>query len=340
MRRSAVAVALVVALGGGVALGWWSNAMVADVAPEPAEVPSVLTATVREGVLDDAILVEAGFDFAPAGAIRGAGVVTAAPDARAVVEEGESPFEFELAPQFVLLGERPMFRDLVAGSRGQDVVQLHAALNRLGYDVEAEDGVVTTQTFRAWQAFKADRGVDMVRLPAVIGSREIDFLPHLPVRIGTIVTDVGETAAGVVAELELEEPSAFVVLPASIRATQAEARDVFLISPVDQSLVETVVISRQVRDDGALRLEVDADVPSEWLGLPLRGRIGGSADTGAGTIVPLAAISTGPDGTGVVQVLDASGTQRSVDVAVLATTRTEAMVEGDVAPGDAVVIGQ
>ncbi len=340
MRRSAVVVVLVLALCGGVALGWWSNGMVADVAPEPVQVPRVLTVEAREGVLDDAILVEAGYDFVSAGVIRGAGVVTAAPVADTVVAEGESPFEYELVPQFVLVGERPMFRDLVAGTHGGDVVQLHAALHRLGYDVDAEGKVVTTQTLRAWRDFLLDRDVEFARAPTRIGSGELAFVADLPARIGQVATGVGELASGVVAELEELEPSVFVVLPASIPYARVEVSPVFLISPVDQSLVEALVTSSRTGDDGALRLGLDADVPDEWLGLPLRGRIGGSADSEAGTIVPLAAISTVWDGTGMVHVLDASGTQRAVDVRVLATTRTEAMIAGDVEPGDAVVIGQ
>lgn len=87
-------------------------------------------------------------------------VVTRVPEPGDTVEEGDVAVEVAGRPILVLQGELPAYRDLRPGSSGDDVAQLQAALNRLGYDVGEVDGVFGPATEAGLEAWYADVGYE------------------------------------------------------------------------------------------------------------------------------------------------------------------------------------
>ena len=66
--------------------------------------------------------------------------------------------EVTTRPVFVLQGELPMYRRLVIGTEGPDVVQLEQAMVRLGYDPGTVDTVFDASTAAAVEQMYADAG--------------------------------------------------------------------------------------------------------------------------------------------------------------------------------------
>lgn len=87
-------------------------------------------------------------------------VVTRVPETGDTVEEGDVAVEVAGRPILVLQGELPAYRALRPGSSGDDVAQLQAALNRLGYDVGEVDGVFGPATEAGVEAWYADVGYE------------------------------------------------------------------------------------------------------------------------------------------------------------------------------------
>lgn len=77
------------------------------------------------------------------------GVVTTLPERNAQLDEGDLLLTVSGRPVFILQGEIPVYRDLVPGLYGPDVLQLETALKRLGFDPGAVDGTYDAQTSTA-----------------------------------------------------------------------------------------------------------------------------------------------------------------------------------------------
>ncbi len=76
-------------------------------------------------------------------------VVTATPNRGAVIKEGAVALAVSGRPVFVLEGDSPSHRDLVAGTVGDDVRQLERGLARLGFSPGQIDGVFDASTSSA-----------------------------------------------------------------------------------------------------------------------------------------------------------------------------------------------
>ncbi len=133
----------------------------ADAAPPDA---STLTTAVERRVLQERIITRGTVVTAstvqsvPAGQ---AGLTPVVTDARvapgSLVEEGIVAVVVAGRPVITLRGSFPSYRDLVPGSQGPDVLQLQAALLRLGYDIgvaspDGSFGVSTARAVEAWYA--------------------------------------------------------------------------------------------------------------------------------------------------------------------------------------------
>ncbi len=161
--------ALVVAIAVfAAAAGWFagrqlksSNEAQADVA---APEPSLITVAVESVSLESSVVVRGTVRFEGSTSVTvsgglGPAVVTGAPPAQGdVVNEGDVFVEVTGRPVFVLAGELPMFRSMVPGAEGDDVVQFEEALQRLGYDVGAVDGVYDEALEQAVTAWYTDAG--------------------------------------------------------------------------------------------------------------------------------------------------------------------------------------
>lgn len=77
------------------------------------------------------------------------GVITTLPVRGEQFEEGAVLLTVSGRPVFVLQGDIPVYRDLFPGLAGEDVRQLEAALERLGFDPGQVDGVFDEQTTAA-----------------------------------------------------------------------------------------------------------------------------------------------------------------------------------------------
>jgi HlyD family secretion protein len=142
--RRALVVGTIVAMASS-GVSWWLGANVrsprqaaAEAAPPPA---SPITARVEYRTLSERLVlrgtvrvrqereVEVG---EPAGQARA--IVTRTPlRVGAAVAEGSLLIEVSGRPVIALRGDIPMYRDLHRGMRGDDVAQLQAALDRLGF---------------------------------------------------------------------------------------------------------------------------------------------------------------------------------------------------------------
>jgi peptidoglycan hydrolase-like protein with peptidoglycan-binding domain len=77
------------------------------------------------------------------------GVITTLPERGAQLDEGNIFLTVSGRPVFLLQGDIPVYRDLFPGLTGEDVHQLEAALNRLGFDPGPVDGVFDAATTAA-----------------------------------------------------------------------------------------------------------------------------------------------------------------------------------------------
>ena len=298
-----------------------------------------ITAPVRAGALDAGLLVQADYNHPVIGTVYGQGVLTRAMSTGAAVREGDAPFEFDLTPQVILQGERPMVRPMRVGTTGADAAQLNAALARLGQPVSATSNRVSQQTLRAWAAVTASGRAVTGAGGAItqIEVNQIAFVPTLPVRVGEVSVLVGSSASGPVAQLTSVAPQVFVTVGPDAAPLLPNVPTVEVISPLDQTRTAMKVSGRTVANDGSVVLQLQGTLPPEWQGSPLRARISSLTQDEPGLLVPRAALSLISDGRAQVRVWKGD-TVTAVQVDVLAFDRSDARVTGHLQAGDLVVI--
>ena len=167
-RRRAVIIVIFGALAIA-ALSWVAGSRLtspADLAAATkAPTPSLVTAPVEERVLSSNVVVRGVIRHAlplpvtlPASPLKATGgtvdrTVTVAPVRGTVVAEGDLLMAVGGRPVLVLGGSTPMYRDVVPGTSGADVVELQAALARLGFLRGKQSGTIdaaTESAIRAW----------------------------------------------------------------------------------------------------------------------------------------------------------------------------------------------
>ena len=171
MKRSLSVGVVVLLVAASAAAGWWfgrgirSPAQIAAEA-EPPE-PSLITVTVERTELSANVVTRAdvGYDdpaiLSLAGSLGGVSgnlVVTAAPGRGDELAEGEAAIEITGRPVFLMEGQIPVFRDMRPGAVGPDVMQLEAALIRLGFFNGEADQVWDEDTEAAVEAWYQARG--------------------------------------------------------------------------------------------------------------------------------------------------------------------------------------
>lgn len=319
-------------------VGWWAagtalrtpgNPLVAD------EVPVVYTVVSGEVGWSLRFGASAEWPAVPLARSSVSGMVTTvAVTPGTVVDVGDVLFTVDLSPVLVAEGSVPMFRDLAQGASGPDVAQLQEMLAHLGlYEGPAsgEFGDPTDRAVRAWQQALGIAGDGVVREGDVV------FVPELParVRLGHEVT-VGERLTG--------GESAVFLLP--------EAPDMRVrLVPEQASLVPLQAEVRVRYPDGVWEGRIaraEEDPEFGHLDLFLEGAGGGPICGGdcarwippdrrvdfpvevvvvpqaVGPVVPVAAITTHPDGT--TWVTRSNGTP--FQVTVVSASEGLAVVEG------------
>lgn len=171
-RRTAIAaLGLVLATGAGIVAGKRMRSPAEVAAARRPPVASLVTAAVEERELVSNLLIRGTVRLGDAtslllpGAVGASGaaastveVVTRAPVAGALVDEGDLLMEVAGRPVFVLQGAQPMYRAIVPGSQGEDVAQLQRALARLGFAPGRDDGAYDSGTQTAVAAWYASHG--------------------------------------------------------------------------------------------------------------------------------------------------------------------------------------
>jgi peptidoglycan hydrolase-like protein with peptidoglycan-binding domain len=87
--------------------------------------------------------------IAPSRVKTGIGVVATLPRPNAGFQEGQVIMSISGRPVFVLRGATPAHRDMTPGTSGGDVLQLEEALDRLGFNPGAVDGIYDEKTSAA-----------------------------------------------------------------------------------------------------------------------------------------------------------------------------------------------
>ncbi|MEU8763288.1 peptidoglycan-binding protein [Streptomyces sp. NPDC048659] len=157
-RRGALVLggALTVALAGGagaVVLGAGSGT---EPAGGAAGLPPA-TATVVRTDLVSSKTVDGRLDFAGRRPVKAVveGTVTVAAKEGATVRQGQALYELDDKPVTLLYGPVPMFREMRAGDRGTDVLQLERGLRDLGFGrglyVDTRYDAATEAAVKRWQ---------------------------------------------------------------------------------------------------------------------------------------------------------------------------------------------
>lgn len=169
-RRQAIVVVGVALLAGigGMLVGTQVRSPADEAALRAAPTPSRITVPVERQVLESSLVLSGEVQFNEPVTIKLAGtvgvptdeaqVITRLPAIDQVVNEGDVPFEVSGRPVFFLQGDLPMYRRLVIGTEGPDVLQLEEALTRLGLAPGTVDNLFDQATADAVSAMYGDRG--------------------------------------------------------------------------------------------------------------------------------------------------------------------------------------
>lgn len=335
LRIGQAAVALVVA-GGLVLAGWWAGRTALEPPGDPLATPAPVSVEVSTGTVGRSLPLSAIASWSTVGVVRApvGGVVTSVDiDPGVPVEEGVRLATVNLVPTFAAIGTVPVFRDLGPGARGADVAQLQGFLLRTGHDPGTQDGIfasATTRAVRAWQAAVGSPVTGTVSLGSLV------FVPALPARARPSVA-VGDTVgpgepllevvgAAPGFEIGLTEEQVSLIPPdAVVRLTGPEGEWRAQVGAVER--VDGEPVLQLDGGDGAAVCGDGCDA------VPLIGASSWAASVVVvpevtGSLVPVGAIRTDPDGSRFV-VTEAG---QRIPVEVLGSADGQAVVDG-VDPG-------
>ena len=137
--------------------------------------PSPILVPVEKRVLTSDIVTRGTARFgspqsislAPSTLKPGPGIITMVPERGAALDEGDVLMLASGRPVFVIQGEIPVYRDMIPGNAGADVLQLEAALKRLGFNPGQVDGTYDESTSEAVADWYSSAGFDAFLCPTV-----------------------------------------------------------------------------------------------------------------------------------------------------------------------------
>jgi peptidoglycan hydrolase-like protein with peptidoglycan-binding domain len=299
-------------------------------------------------------------------------VVTSLPRTGEVLNEREVVFTISGRPTFLFDGAQPAYRDLGPGMSGRDVRQLERALQRSGLAPGHVDGVYDAATGRAVAKLYRKSGfvpiiatrdaqLDPVRpreAELIAGARarpgvqlpadEVMFVPATPLRVTNVAARLGAAPHGAL----LTVTNSVVSVDGSLPVDQADlvkAGAEVLIDEPALGIKTTGKVSRVADRPGTGGVDgfhvffqvVVPDPPPPLVGASVRLTVTVKSTRTAQLVVPVTAVSLGPDG--------GSRVQRSVDgktefIAVEPGLAADGYVavtvpNGGLAVGDLVVVG-
>jgi len=170
-RKRILAVSLVVVISVAI-VSWIAGANIQSPAEAAARTapptPSPILVPVETRVLTSDVVTRGTARFgspqsitlAPSALKSGTEVITKLPERGDPLEEGDVLLIASGRPVFIFQGEIPVYRDLVPGISGDDVLQLESALKRLGFNPGPVDGTYDKQTSKAVSDLYTKAGFD------------------------------------------------------------------------------------------------------------------------------------------------------------------------------------
>lgn len=378
MRRQRImfaAVAVIVLLGLGAAVGWVaaersvSPAQRAASAQPPPREP--LTAEAEERVVSETLTLRGDVAMSESIAVEIVApegskpvVTNLSVQAGDEVEEGAVLMALADRPVVVVAGPLQLYRDLHLGDRGPDIEQIQTALVRLGY-LSSVDGVMGHSTLRALNAMWSDRGyalpteeVEVAGAPTEEGPgmpkvvrrfwlpmAEMVVVPVLPAQVVKVNARFGVEAAIDLPALTLATGHPQLLAEATGMAAEllAVGQLVEIIDPSGGEARMATVAELMPGEAGGTLVSVKPDDPfdASEVGRNLGMRIILASSEGPVLAVPISAITDAADGSSTVTVLNDNALP--VTLAVTTGLRAAGWVElvdpGGLEAGSQVVVG-
>lgn len=321
---------LLVALGGAFLAGW---SLRLDPSREVSSVgDSPLTVPVVRGALQETVFASVELSFEQLAVVRGrGGTVTSRAENGSIVSEGDVLMTIDLGPIVLLRGEIPMFREIAEDTAGPDVAQIQDALHRWGFYEGDVQGIFDNATSDAWSAFLTTKGYTF---DGTIVQDGIVFVKSVPARVMDSTVKIGDDASGDLVTLGSPTPTVLAYLPPGAEVSVGNSVEIILGSGV----VETTVEETRDTPNGPV---AELLPPAIQLGASstLRARILGEPSS-AGFVVPISALYSDGAGGSYVRHWRGADTVVDIPVKVIASSSTEAVVEGELQEGDELVVGQ
>lgn len=336
----------------------------------------ITTGTISQSVLFPATItngnsIDAGANSGFEG--FGAGIITRAPvPVGTKVGPGTVLFEDSDRPVILLPGEVPMFRDLKNGDSGADVARLQASLGESGFMIFDEPGIFGPSTELALLELYQQLGYEVAVTgpepsapapsgPATTGEEarpvitaraaELAFAPHGAVgRITAVNAKLGDPVPGsAVVSLTTAPPNITLTL------TQAEAGQIGYDSTVEVtgaslekplaatvSQIDLPVAGEEGEDPTVKVLLTPAEtLPPESVSSRVQLAFSPPGEAETGLLVPLAAISSTPNGDSAITLVEGKK-KRKTQVQIVRSGDGLAQITSDetaVAEGAQVLVG-
>ena len=383
MQRRKAVIAVIVGAIVIAFLGWLLGSQIespSDVAARAqAPTPSPILVPVKEQQLSTVVRARGTGGFGsprpvqlPASNLGAGTIVTSLPTAGAVVQEGGVLATLSGRPVFALQGDAPMYRDLGPGMSGTDVAQLETALQRIGINPGAVDGLYdagteaavrtlyvnagfqpVTATLAQLEGVRAAQcGVDATSCPGAgvqVPANEVFFVAGTPVQVGDVTGTVGAEASGPLMTVSDSTPKVIGGLNIQDAKLVKPGMTVDIDEPdlgINTSGKVTVVADgpgTQGQDQFHVYFETSVKRPPSSLNkASVRVTIPIKTTKGKQLTVPASAVILDSDGSSRVQVLRKDGVQ---DVTVRPGLSASGLVAikplhtGEIKPGDQVVVG-
>lgn len=332
---SAAALALILAAGAA----WWVRPWEA---PAAVQADAPVTAAVERTTLTSQLRLGAQLSYGDAAPLPGAaGIITVLPAAGATVETGNRVYEVDGRPVVLFRGERPFWRELAAGAKGEDVRQLQQNLADLGFYTGRADGgfgAATRQAVRAWQK---SLGVEQ---NGVFSPSDVVVADAAGIRIAQITARLGDSGTSPATYTETS-------LRATARLTAAQARELTAGTPVavvlpDGSEVETTLSA--VDPGGQPTGDGDATAPpTAVIEFPDQTEVAAAGPVAVRVVIrdeeerpeslvlPVVALLATADGGYAVEVWDGEGLTRiPIEIGMVADARVQVLRSGSEIDGE------
>ncbi|WP_313896156.1 peptidoglycan-binding protein [Streptomyces sp. YIM 98790] len=291
------------------------------------------------------------------------------------VEAGQVLVEISGRPFFALPGDIPVYRDLRPGTSGEDVAQLQHALAQAGFPTgEDAEGTYGPGTARAVAGFYRDLGYAPVpdeNGQALMPAAELVFLAGFPARVEAMTARVGAApgegaltlSAGDLAvegtlaphEYGLVRTGQQVEIHSETTGETATATVTHLAGhgpapgpaprPGEEPPPPGTGPATAAPDASGhwFRVHPDDPLPAALAGRNVRVTIEAASSAGEVLVVPVTAVSAGPDATTAVTVLREDGSRQRIEVrtGISGDGHLEVTPVGQerLEPGDRVIVG-